>query len=125
MTFGALANQHIAHFGALADALRAHNLGTVERALWASAVGHSSRAGRPRGADPRWEVRGLREDMDVDMAVACGRCGCADSSPTPLRSPAEEVGALRDGVTEDVTVADSRRPHWQPLTSPSPWSSFS
>jgi len=91
MTFDILANHHTTHLRVLAGALRARDLGALEHAPWASvATGHSSRASRPRGADPvlradlvdteKWEVQGLREDVGVDMAVAGGRCGCADSS---------------------------------------------
>jgi hypothetical protein len=52
ITFDILANHRTTHLRVLAGALRAHDLGALEHAPWASAAtGQSSRAGRPKGAD--------------------------------------------------------------------------
>jgi len=92
-TFDALAHRPHAHLRALAGALRAHDLGALECALWASAVGHStSSSSSPssraalRAALPEATAR---ERECLDMATAAKeRMSRTGATPTRLtRSP--------------------------------------
>src|SRR5260221_14120505 len=106
--FHAFSYRPVPHFRVLASALRAHALGTLECALWASAIGHSSLSS-PAGTDPalcalltdaaRW---GWRENTEIDLNMVEPEAG------RELRSRAiatEETGTPRDGVVEGVATA--------------------
>ncbi|KAI9457419.1 hypothetical protein F5148DRAFT_348428 [Russula earlei] len=82
-TFDAIAGQPLARSRVLAGALRAHNLGSLERAFWACAVKHSSPSSR---VDP--ELRRALDDASERGRTKTGasrrqmrRAGSARSPP--------------------------------------------
>ena len=106
--FEAVSHRPLAHLRVLASALRGHTLGGLERALWASALEHSSLSS-PAGADPalraaladaaRWGRREANMDMSMNTAepeAGRARTSRAASTRSPPRKRARrETGSWR------------------------------
>lgn len=103
--FDALSHRPVAHLRVLANALRAHALGALECALWASAIENSSLS-LPAGADPalraaltdasEWERR--EENTEIDLNTAEPERGeerrsRAASTQSPMRKRARRETA--------------------------------
>jgi hypothetical protein len=118
-TFDALAHRPLAHLRALAGALRAHDLGALECALWASAVDHSASSTSLERTELRAALadataRG-RECVDV-AAVGKGWMDGMEMAPTQLtRSPPRK--RARRATRSSLGLSQQRLP------SPSPSSS--
>jgi hypothetical protein len=122
-TFDAVAHRPQAHLRTLAGALRAHDFGALECALWASAVGHSASSSSPSS---RAALRAAladasaREQECLDMAMAVKeRMSKAGAAPTRLTRSPPRKRARR--TTQPPRRASQRQS--SPSSSPSPSSS--